>query len=537
LEEFLCRIPRVGGDILPNMSETDLQLLARYSRHRDQDAFGEIVRRHLDLVHSAALRQVRSPQLAEEVAQSVFMDLARQAHRLAPDTILTAWLYQVTRRTAVDVVRREARRQNRENLATQMNAMLADSGTEVPSAWLDIEPLLDEAMAALDDADRAAILLRYFENKNLREVGQSLGTSEDAAQKRVSRAVERLRNYLTKRGITVGASGLITAISANAVQAAPAGLAATISTAGLVGATLATTAAATSTQAIAMTTLQKTVVTAIVTVLAGTGIYQARQASQLREENRTLQQQHAPLVERVESLISERDQTAQQLSALRDENERLYRNTGELLRLRGEIGVLRRQLADHQIQAESRRSDNRETTGDAGFTLTPGALHDMGNSTPEAAIQTFLSAAMQSNRGRVVELLDDDSVRSAALVRIRQAAPDMGLHEAESIAGDAVDQLKQDLLAGELGFFIPDSVVAWHFENSEHQMAEAGGEVTETMVFRVGQVLQDGTRESGSLELTRVGDQWLITLRENMWSAMPAPEAPNGLYSDHPTFP
>jgi RNA polymerase sigma factor (sigma-70 family) len=163
--------------------------------HRDQDAFGEVVRRHLDLVHSAALRQVRSPQLAEEVAQSVFMDLARQAHRLAPDTILTAWLYQVTRRTAVDVVRREARRQNRENLATQMNAVHADPGIEIPSAWLDIEPLLDEAMAALDAADRAAILLRYFENNNLREVGHSLGTSEDAAQKRVSRAVERLRSY------------------------------------------------------------------------------------------------------------------------------------------------------------------------------------------------------------------------------------------------------------------------------------------------------------------------------------------------------
>jgi AbrB family looped-hinge helix DNA binding protein len=133
-----------------------------------------------------------------------------------------------------------------------------------------------------------------------------------------------------------------------------------------------------------MTTLQKTVVTATVAVLAGTGIYQARQASQLREENRTLQQQHAPLVERVESLIGERDQTAQQLSALRDENERLYRNTGELLRLRGEIGVLKRQLAEHQAQAESRRTDNREITGDAGFTLAPGALNDMGNSTPEA---------------------------------------------------------------------------------------------------------------------------------------------------------
>lgn len=526
---FTCRIPSAGGDMLPNMSETNLQLLDRYSRHRDQDAFGEVVRRHLDLVHSAALRQVRSPQLAEEVAQSVFMDLARQAHRLAPDTILTAWLYQVTRRTAVDVVRREARRQNRENLATQMNSMFADSGTDVPSAWLDIEPLLDEAMAALGDADRAAILLRYFENKNLREVGQSLGTSEDAAQKRVSRAVERLRSYLTRRGVTVGASGLITAISANAVQAAPAGLAATISTAGLVGATLATTAVATSTQAIAMTTLQKTVVTFTVAVLAGTGVYEARQASRLRDQNQTLQQQHAPLIEQVGSLISERDQTAQQLTALRDENERLNRNTSELLRLRGEIGVLRRQLAEHQTQAESRRTGSSEITGDAGFTLTSGALYDMGNGTPEAAIQTFLWAAMQGDGGRVAELLDYDSLRSAAFVRIRQVAPDMGLREAESIADDMVDQLKQHLMAGE-GFnsAIADSVLAWHFEDLEHLMAETGGVVTETMLFKVEQSLRDGTIESDRLKLTRVGDQWLITPSETSMamSLTPAPEEP-----------
>jgi hypothetical protein len=239
-------------------------------------------------------------------------------------------------------------------------------------------------------------------------------------------------------------------------------------------------------------------------------------------------QQHAPLVERVESLISEQDQTARQLSALGDENERLYRNTGELLRLRGEIGVLRRQVADHQIQAESHRTDNREITGDAGFTLKSGALYDIGNSTPEAAIQTFLLAAMQNNRGRVVELLDYDSLRNAAFVRIRQAAPDMGLHEAESIFGDAVDQLTQDHLAGEMGYFIPDSVVGWHFEHSDHQMAEVKGVVTETMVFKVEQVLRDGARESGRLELTCVGDQWLITLRENMW---------NAISINHPAFP
>src|SRR5258706_9525037 len=101
------------------MSDTDLELLACYARQHSEDAFAEIVRRHLDLVHSAALRQVRSEQLAEEVAQSTFLKLARHARQLAPGTIVTAWLYQVTRREAIYVVRREARRQLREHIATQ----------------------------------------------------------------------------------------------------------------------------------------------------------------------------------------------------------------------------------------------------------------------------------------------------------------------------------------------------------------------------------------------------------------------------------
>ena len=180
---------------------------ARYTRQHAEDAFAEIVRRHLDLVFSAALRQVRSPQLAEEVAQSAFTDLARNAAKLTNaaggSPVLTAWLYQVTRRTAIDVVRRESRRQLREQIATEMNAMNANAAD-----WTHIEPLLDEAVSALDDTDRAAVLLRYFENKSLREVGQTLGTTEDAAQKRVSRAVERLREFFAKRGVTVGASGL-----------------------------------------------------------------------------------------------------------------------------------------------------------------------------------------------------------------------------------------------------------------------------------------------------------------------------------------
>jgi RNA polymerase sigma factor (sigma-70 family) len=255
--------------MLLNMSETDLELLARYTRLNAEDAFTEIVRRHLDLVHSAALRQVRSPQLAEEVAQSTFLKLARAACQLAPNTILAAWLYHVARQESIDVVRREARRQLREQIATEMNAMNATDAD-----WTHIAPLLDEAMHALDETDRAAVLLRYFENKSLREVGQTLGASDDAAQKRVSRAVERLREFFSKRGVTVGVSGLVIIISANAVQAAPVALALTISTsAALAGTALTTTAAGTATKAVAMTTLQKTLIVTALAAAIGTGIY------------------------------------------------------------------------------------------------------------------------------------------------------------------------------------------------------------------------------------------------------------------------
>lgn len=331
-------------------TDNDLQLLARYTRGRAEDAFAEIVRRHLNLVYSAALRQVLSPQLAEEVAQSVFTDLASNAARLKPNTILTAWLYQVTRRTAVDVVRRESRRHLREQIATEMNTMNATADN-----WTHIEPLLDDAMDALEETDRTAVLLRYFENKSLREVGQALGTSDDTAQKRVSRAVDRLREFFDKRGITIGASGLASLVSVNAVQAVPAGLAVTISTAAaLTGTTVVTTATATTTKAVAMTTLQKTLVTATIAVLAGAGLYEARKASQLRYQVQTLHQQQMPLADRLKQLETEREESARQIASLRDDNERLNRNTPELLRLRGEVTRFRANAQERAALNSSR---------------------------------------------------------------------------------------------------------------------------------------------------------------------------------------
>src|ERR1043166_5763928 len=208
------------------MRASDQLLLRQYVENNSEEAFAELVARYINLVYSAALRQVHAPQLAEEVAQSVFIDLARNMARLKPDTLLTAWLYQVTRRTAIDTIRRESRRQLREKTAVEMNAMNAANPD-----WNQIEPLLDDALDLLDETDRAAILLRYFENKSLREVGRTLGASDDAAQKRVSRAVERLREFFVKRGVSASAAGLTVVVSTHAVQAAPVGLAPSISTA------------------------------------------------------------------------------------------------------------------------------------------------------------------------------------------------------------------------------------------------------------------------------------------------------------------
>ncbi len=258
-----------------------MELLARYAHGHAEDAFAEIVRRHLGLVYSAALRQVRSPQLAEEVAQSTFIDLARNAARLKPDTVLTGWLYQVTHRTAIDVVRREASRQLREQIASEMNAMNAHAAD-----WTHIEPLLDEAMQALDNTDRTAVLLRYFENKSLREVGATLGTTDEAARKRVNRAVERLREFFAKRGVTVGASGLVLVISTRGVQAAPVGLAAAISTAAaLSGTTLVAITTATAIKTVIMTATRKTLITLTLLALLSITTYKVYHANEPRSES------------------------------------------------------------------------------------------------------------------------------------------------------------------------------------------------------------------------------------------------------------
>jgi RNA polymerase sigma factor (sigma-70 family) len=336
------------------MTSSDLELLQRFARDRAQDAFTELVKRHVNLVYSAALRQVRSPQLAEEIAQSVFADLARDAAKLKPDTVLVAWLHTVTRRMAVDVIRKESRRQLREHFAHEMNI------TNAPDvSWQQIEPLLDEAVAELDETDRAAVLLRYFENKSLREVGATLGTSDDAAQKRVSRAVERLREFFAKRGVTVGAGGLVIVISANAVQAAPLGLATTI---------LAATSGITAT--VGMTMIHKILIAGFAVIAIGSGIY----SFHLQKQTGALQQQQTSLNEHIAQLNQERDEAKSQLAAMQRENGQRKKDRDELLRLRGEVGVLLRQRDELAAKNHVSKGDD-VVKADSNINLPPPQIH------------------------------------------------------------------------------------------------------------------------------------------------------------------
>jgi RNA polymerase sigma factor (sigma-70 family) len=202
----------------------DNALLREFAERGSEPAFAELVTRHVNKVYSVALRHTRNPHQAEEITQAVFVILARKAGQLGKNVILSGWLYQTARLTAVTLIRSEIRRTRREQEVLMQN--LSDE-TEADS-WPQIAPLLDDAMAGLSETDRHAVVLRYFDGKSMKEVGAALGGSEDAAKMRVNRAVEKLRTFFAKRGVVTSTAVLTAIISANSVQAAPAVLAKSI---------------------------------------------------------------------------------------------------------------------------------------------------------------------------------------------------------------------------------------------------------------------------------------------------------------------
>lgn len=240
----------------------DDDLLREYIGHRSEAAFAELVERHLPFVYATALRLAHDPHTAQDVAQAVFIQLARKAATVRGGHALPGWLYRATRYSALVVFRQEGRRRQRETIA--MN--LAEQNTGAEPAWTEIAPLLDEALGRLKAADQDAVLLRFFHEKSYHEIGVALGLGEEAARKRIERALESVRTYFTRRGMTTTAAFLGAAITAHAATPPPAFFSTSLSSASLTGASTSASISLLG-RLLLMSTSSKIIIAAVVAAL------------------------------------------------------------------------------------------------------------------------------------------------------------------------------------------------------------------------------------------------------------------------------
>jgi RNA polymerase sigma factor (sigma-70 family) len=211
-----CAIAAARADL-----PSDADLLRRYAATEADECFSDLVERYVGLVYSAAFRQTRDHATSQDVTQVVFTVLARKAGSLARESVLAGWLVRATRYAVLDALKLDARRLRRERAAAELEDIMRDTPD---TRWDDIAPLLDEALHRLSTKERNAVVLRFFEKRSWKEIGDSLGLNENAARVRVGRAVEKLRSWFRKRGVTTSTAALSAALLSNAVQAAPAGL-------------------------------------------------------------------------------------------------------------------------------------------------------------------------------------------------------------------------------------------------------------------------------------------------------------------------
>src|SRR5215470_13078179 len=209
-----------------NERRQDFELLQRYTRQGEQSAFADVVRRHLDLVFATALRKVEDTGAAQEVAQNVFGALARKAWQFAPDDSLPAWLHKAALLESKSWLRGELGRRRREQTAAELGTTMKTA--EEQPAFAALVPLLDEALLSLREKDRTALLLRFYESQSLRDVGVSLGVGEDAAQKRVNGAVEKLAQFFQRRGFRTATIAVTAAALQHTAASAPAAVTASV---------------------------------------------------------------------------------------------------------------------------------------------------------------------------------------------------------------------------------------------------------------------------------------------------------------------
>ncbi|HEY4245531.1 MAG TPA: TonB family protein [Lacunisphaera sp.] len=337
----------------------DTTLLQSYARSRSESDFAELVRRHVNLVYSCALRQVNGDvHLARDVAQLVFIDLARKANALANQRVLAGWLFTSTRFAASKLVRGEERRRRRELEAESMQAITRSDSTASLN-WEQVRPVLDDALAELNERDREAILLRYLEGRDFTQVGAKLSLSDNAARMRVDRAIDKLRALLARRGVTSSAAALSFALSSQAVIAAPVELVTTIT-----GAALATSSVTAATLTfMSLTKLQIAIAAAVVVTGSGAYLVQQKTNDALRAELAAGRTSRPDLVQ------------------LQDKNRQLIKAAGEADALRvndAELERLRKEAAAVRVRMDAAASESGTSPAPASRLIEdPRALKEL----------------------------------------------------------------------------------------------------------------------------------------------------------------
>jgi RNA polymerase sigma factor (sigma-70 family) len=356
------------------------KLLDDYSQRGSEAAFRELVARYVNMVHSTSLRLVNGDShLAEDVTQTVFLNLARKAALLSGEVMIGGWLHRNACFVASTMMRGDRRRQNRERQAVEMNATEDYAAVNLAK----VAPLLDDAINQLGPEDRAAILLRFFEQLEFRAVGKTMGTTEDAARMRVNRALDKLHLMLSERGVAFSAVALGTALTAEAVQVAPIGLGASVATAALSG---AATGGATLTilKIMSMSKIKIAIVSAMAAaILAVPVVVQQKANSALRQKNEAMQQQLAQIASLQEQLarlaqdagkapdVTPFQQEAQkhELARLRNEVSMLRGQTNELAKARREIQALQ-QRTEAVATRDSQSASSAAISSDISGTMT-----------------------------------------------------------------------------------------------------------------------------------------------------------------------
>jgi RNA polymerase sigma factor (sigma-70 family) len=397
----------------------DTQLLRRYVEERSESPFTELVNEHLNLVYSAALRETNGDgALAEDVSQAVFTELARKAPRLLGHPSLAGWLYTTVRHVAANLRRSEQHRKRREQEAQSMNGLLSeDSPNEV---WQRMRPVLDDALHDLNEADREAVVLRFLEDRPLREVGARLGLKENAARMRVDRALEKLRGLLARRGITSTTSGVAAAMAIGVVTPAPTTLAATIASTALASGAVAGSTALTLMKLMSVT--KTGLISAFVVAAVATPVWQETRLERVRSENAQLRRQATELAGLRGGV--ERPPTVQTDQA---ELERLRhwqaQAQPELLRLRGMAGVARRANAE----AEQLRAQLARQATEPGTNPVAGAMADAMKLAMQQQVEGRLSRMTSSLK------LTPEQTQAAREILTRQAqAMSAGMQQAFS---------------------------------------------------------------------------------------------------------